>query len=80
MGTPLEDQRLDLVLEAALQSQPAAAAHAAADARMAAVKDGRQLVFGYHLIEVRSDGLRHGPAEVMARLARGEPAPPAGCI
>lgn len=24
------------------------------------------------LIEVRSDGLRHGPAEVMARLARGE--------
>ena len=25
------------------------------------------------LIEVRSDGLRHGPAEVMAQLARGEP-------
>ncbi len=25
------------------------------------------------LIEVRSDGLRHGPDEVMARLARGEP-------
>ncbi len=25
------------------------------------------------LIEVRSDGLRHGPAEVMQRLARGEP-------
>lgn len=25
------------------------------------------------LIEVQSDGLRHGPAEVMARLARGEP-------
>ena len=24
------------------------------------------------LIEVRSDGLRHGPAPVMARLARGE--------
>ena len=24
------------------------------------------------LIEVRSDGLRHGPADVMARLARGE--------
>jgi Protein of unknown function (DUF3237) len=24
------------------------------------------------LIEVRSDGLRHGPPEVMARLARGE--------
>ena len=24
------------------------------------------------LIEVQSDGLRHGPAEVMARLARGE--------
>jgi len=25
------------------------------------------------LIEVQSDGMRHGPAEVMARLARGEP-------
>jgi hypothetical protein len=25
------------------------------------------------LIEVRSEGLRHGPPEVMARLARGEP-------
>jgi hypothetical protein len=25
------------------------------------------------LIEVRSEGLRHGPAAVMARLARGEP-------
>ncbi len=25
------------------------------------------------LIEVQSDGLRHGPPEVMARLARGEP-------
>ena len=25
------------------------------------------------LIEVRSDGLRHGPADVMGRLARGEP-------
>ena len=25
------------------------------------------------LIEVRSDGLRHGPAAVMAQLARGEP-------
>jgi hypothetical protein len=25
------------------------------------------------LIEVRSDGLRHGPPDVMARLARGEP-------
>ncbi len=25
------------------------------------------------LIEVRSDGMRHGPAEVMQRLARGEP-------
>ena len=24
------------------------------------------------LIEVQSDGMRHGPAEVMARLARGE--------
>lgn len=24
------------------------------------------------LVEVQSDGLRHGPAEVMARLARGE--------
>lgn len=24
------------------------------------------------LIEIQSDGLRHGPAEVMARLARGE--------
>ncbi len=28
------------------------------------------------LIEVQSDGLRHGPPEVMARLARGEPVPP----
>lgn len=27
------------------------------------------------LIEVRSEGLRHGPPEVMARLARGEPVP-----
>ncbi len=27
------------------------------------------------LIEVRSDGLRHGPTEVMARLARGEDVP-----
>ncbi|MEO6407785.1 MAG: DUF3237 domain-containing protein [Burkholderiaceae bacterium] len=27
------------------------------------------------LIEVRSDGLRYGPAEVMARLARGETVP-----
>jgi len=27
------------------------------------------------LVEVRSDGLRHGPAEVMARLARGEAVP-----
>lgn len=27
------------------------------------------------MIEVRSDGLRHGPPEVMARLARGEPVP-----
>jgi hypothetical protein len=27
------------------------------------------------LIEVQSDGLRHGPAEVMARLARGEAVP-----
>ena len=25
------------------------------------------------LVEVQSDGLRHGPAPVMARLARGEP-------
>ncbi|MBQ0961687.1 DUF3237 domain-containing protein [Ideonella sp. 4Y11] len=25
------------------------------------------------LVEVQSDGLRHGPADVMARLARGEP-------
>jgi hypothetical protein len=25
------------------------------------------------LVEVQSDGLRHGPPEVMARLARGEP-------
>jgi hypothetical protein len=25
------------------------------------------------LIEVQSDGMRHGPGEVMARLARGEP-------
>jgi hypothetical protein len=29
------------------------------------------------LIEVQSDGLRHGPPEVMARLARGEPVSPA---
>ena len=28
------------------------------------------------LIEVRSEGLRHGPAEVMARLARGEAVEP----
>ena len=28
------------------------------------------------LIEVRSEGLRHGPAEVMAQLARGEAVPP----
>ena len=28
------------------------------------------------LIEVQSDGLRHGPPEVMARLARGEAVPP----
>ncbi|MDO9091905.1 MAG: DUF3237 domain-containing protein [Rubrivivax sp.] len=28
------------------------------------------------LVEVQSDGLRHGPPEVMARLARGEPVPP----
>jgi hypothetical protein len=28
------------------------------------------------LVEVRSEGLRHGPAEVMARLARGEPVSP----
>jgi hypothetical protein len=27
------------------------------------------------LIEVRSDGMRHGPAEVMVRLARGENVP-----
>ena len=27
------------------------------------------------MIEVRSDGLRHGPAEVRARLARGEAVP-----
>ena len=27
------------------------------------------------LVEVRSDGLRHGPAEVMQRLARGEAVP-----
>lgn len=27
------------------------------------------------LIEVQSDGLRHGPPELMARLARGEPVP-----
>ena len=27
------------------------------------------------LIEVTSQGLRHGPAEVMAQLARGEPVP-----
>ena len=26
------------------------------------------------LVEVQSDGMRHGPAEVLARLARGEPA------
>ncbi|MFO1337566.1 MAG: DUF3237 domain-containing protein [Burkholderiaceae bacterium] len=28
------------------------------------------------LVEVQSDGLRHGPPEVMARLARGETVPP----
>lgn len=28
------------------------------------------------LDEVRSEGLRHGPAPVMARLARGEPVAP----
>ena len=28
------------------------------------------------LVEVQSDGLRHGPAPVMARLARGEPVAP----
>ncbi|MBX3599081.1 MAG: DUF3237 domain-containing protein [Rubrivivax sp.] len=28
------------------------------------------------LVEVRSQGLRHGPPEVMAALARGEPVPP----
>ena len=27
------------------------------------------------LVEVKSDGLRHGPDEVMARLARGEAVP-----
>jgi len=27
------------------------------------------------LIEIQSDGLRHGPADVMARLARGEAVP-----
>lgn len=27
------------------------------------------------LVEIQSDGLRHGPAEVMARLARGEALP-----
>jgi hypothetical protein len=27
------------------------------------------------LVEVQSDGMRHGPPEVMARLARGEPVP-----
>jgi hypothetical protein len=29
------------------------------------------------LVEVQSDGLRHGPPEVMARLARGEAVDPA---
>ena len=28
------------------------------------------------LIEVQSDGMRHGPADVMARLARGEAVAP----
>lgn len=28
------------------------------------------------LVEVQSDGMRHGPLEVMARLARGEVVPP----
>lgn len=28
------------------------------------------------LVEVRSEGMRHGPPEVMARLARGEAVPP----
>lgn len=28
------------------------------------------------LVEIRSEGLRHGPPQVMARLARGEPVAP----
>ncbi len=28
------------------------------------------------LVEIQSDGMRHGPPEVMARLARGEPVAP----
>lgn len=32
------------------------------------------------LIEVQSDGLRHGAPEVMARLARGEDVPPQDCF
>lgn len=28
------------------------------------------------VVEIRSEGLRHGDAEVMAALARGEPVPP----
>ena len=35
-----------------LQPQPAAARHAGADARMAAVEDRRQLVLGDHLVEL----------------------------
>lgn len=31
------------------------------------------------LVEVQSEGLRHGPPEVMARLARGEPVSPESC-
>ena len=32
------------------------------------------------LIEMLSDGLRHGPPKVMARLARGEDVPPPDCF
>jgi hypothetical protein len=34
-------------------------------------------IAGHGAVEVRSDGVRHGPPEVLAALARGEPVDPA---
>ena len=59
---------LDQHRVAVLQPQPAAAAHARADARVAAVEDGRQLVLGDHLVD------RPGHPVVRAR----SPAPSGG--